>query len=212
MLVIPERQREGIGTQLLSEAFQLIPKNETVKLDATPAGRAVYLKLGFIDEYSINRMYIGPHQIENLPNSFARPMRTSDLSGVLKLDREVFGADREQVLLSNMERALEYALVSEEHGRVMGFCFGRHGHHFNHIGPVIAANSDIASQLLSAAMRRGQGNPTVIDVLAHTPEWTRFVSSLGFVLLRPLLRMHKGLNASPGLPEKQFAILGPEFG
>ena len=212
VLVNPERQRTGIGTQLLNEALKLVPNNETAKLDATPAGREVYLKLNFVEEYAISRMHIGSHAVENLSVSLVRPVQASDISGVLKLDREVFGADRHLVLEWNMHRLPQYALVMEEHGEIRGFCFGRPGHNFNHIGPVIATHVNTAMYLLSAALRQGEGRPTVIDVLDHTPVWSSFLSSLGFTHLRPLIRMYRGTNAYPGLPEKQFAILGPEFG
>ena len=56
VLVDPSKRRQGIGTQLLREALQLTADHETIKLDATPAGREVYLKLGFVDEYRIIRM------------------------------------------------------------------------------------------------------------------------------------------------------------
>src|SRR5688572_9072579 len=64
VLVDSEMQRRGIGTQLLNEALQLARVTETVKLDATPAGREVYLKLNFVDEYPISRMHIGAHSFE----------------------------------------------------------------------------------------------------------------------------------------------------
>jgi predicted N-acetyltransferase YhbS len=212
VLVNPEWRRTGVGTQLLNEALKLVPGNETAKLDATPAGREVYVKLNFVDEYAISRIHIGSHAVQNLPASFARPIQASDISAILKLDREVFGAERQHVLEWSMQGAPQYAFVMEEQGEIRGFCFGRKGYNFNHIGPVIAAHVNIAKDLLSAALRQGEGRPTVIDVLDHTTEWSSFLSSLGFVHLRSLIRMYRGTNAYPGLPEKQFAILGPEFG
>jgi ribosomal protein S18 acetylase RimI-like enzyme len=56
LLVDPAFHRQGIGTQLLREALEILQKEETVKLDATPAGREVYLKLNFADEYPLSRM------------------------------------------------------------------------------------------------------------------------------------------------------------
>lgn len=212
VLVHPDMQRKGIGTQLLQVALQLTNQSETAKLDATPAGREVYLKLNFEEEYPISRMHIGFHSIENLSVSEARPVLVSDIPKILKIDREVFGGDRHPVLESNMTAAPQYALVVEKNGKITGYCFGRPGYNFNHIGPVIADDFSTAAHLLSAALQHGEGKPTVIDVLHHTSEWMKFISSLGFVLLRPLIRMYRGSNSYPGLPEKQFAILGPEFG
>src|SRR5688572_14845115 len=101
VLVDSEMQRRGIGTQLLNEALQLTHDTETVKLDATPAGREVYLKLNFVDEYPISRMHIGAHSFKNMTRSAARPAQARDIPGILKLDHEVFGADRHPVLEGN---------------------------------------------------------------------------------------------------------------
>lgn len=56
VLVDPAYQRKGIGRQLLLEALDILKQEETIKLDATPAGREVYIKLGFVDEYPLSRM------------------------------------------------------------------------------------------------------------------------------------------------------------
>ncbi len=56
VLVDPDCHRQGIGMQLLKEALQILHNEETIKLDATPAGREVYLKLNFVDEYHLARM------------------------------------------------------------------------------------------------------------------------------------------------------------
>src|SRR6478672_1599886 len=58
VLVDPEKKRQGIGTHLLREALHVLEHIDTVKLDATPAGREVYLKLGFVDEYMLSRMVL----------------------------------------------------------------------------------------------------------------------------------------------------------
>src|SRR5690349_11093844 len=58
VLVDPEKKRQGIGTQLLLEALRVLVNMDTIKLDATPAGREVYLKLGFVDEYMLSRMVL----------------------------------------------------------------------------------------------------------------------------------------------------------
>ena len=72
VLVDPSKRRQGIGTQLLREALQLTADQETIKLDATPAGREVYLKLGFVDEYKIIRMsWSSDHKCNAKPG--ARP-------------------------------------------------------------------------------------------------------------------------------------------
>ena len=55
VLVDPSYRRAGIGTQLLKESLALVG-DTTARLDATPAGRGVYVPLGFREEYGLQRM------------------------------------------------------------------------------------------------------------------------------------------------------------
>jgi GNAT superfamily N-acetyltransferase len=211
VLVDPSKQRQGIGTQLLREALQLTVSHETIKLDATPAGREVYLKLGFKDEYKIIRMR-GRTIMTSYVTPGARPLKSNDFPELLKFDREVFGANRQSVLECLFKDAPQYAFIMEKRGRIDGFCLGRRGHDFDQLGPIIAIDENSAMQLLSSALHQQVNKPIVVDILTHTPAWITFVSSLEFKELRPLMRMYRGSNNYPGVPAKQFAILGPEFG
>jgi len=89
---------------------------------------------------------------------------------------------------------------------------GREGFDYVYIGPVVATELEIAKQLLSAALRNCIGKSVAIDAMHFNKEWIEWLNSIGFAELRPLIRMYRGVNAFPGLPEKQFTILGPEFG
>lgn len=212
VLVDPARQRQGIGMQLLRESLKILKDEETIKLDATPAGREVYLKLNFRDEYRLSRMHTKGVFADKLAASTARPIHQLDWSSLLALDRQVFGADRQSLLEWMWKGAPPYAFVIEEKNQLKGYCFGRSGHHFTQIGPVIAQDLDSAINLVSAALRNCAGVPVILDVLHDTPEWVSWLSSIGFTEQRALIRMVRGTNAFPGVPEKQFAILGPEFG
>ena len=73
VLVDPACRRQGIGMQLLKEALHVLHKEQTIKLDATPAGREVYLKSGFIDEYPLSRM-VSINTVKRWRESNARPL------------------------------------------------------------------------------------------------------------------------------------------
>lgn len=212
VLVHPSKKRQGIGTQLLKTALQLTSEYETVKLDATPEGRAVYEKLKFADEYRIERMLCPANARTAAELSTARAMREEDFPGILKLDSEVFGADRRPVLEWSYKGAPRYAFVIDTSGEIKGFSLGRAGYNFDHIGPIVAQTTDMAVRLLVAALQQAGDKPVVIDAPNHTPEWSNSVLSMGFVLSRPFIRMYRGPNLYPGIPEKQFAIVGPELG
>ncbi|MEJ0028893.1 MAG: GNAT family N-acetyltransferase [Bacteroidota bacterium] len=212
VLVDPQVRRQGIGSGLLQQALEVLSNEKTIKLDATPEGREVYLKLGFHDEYAITRMHLDKIIVDRLPVSTAVPLGKEDIDEVLKFDRDVFGADRSFILKWLLDGAPELSFVAREKGRISGYCFGRYGHNFTQVGPVIATDVNQAIDLATAALQKAGNGPVIIDMLHHTPAWTRAVENLGFVERRKLIRMYKGSNAWPGLPNKQFSIAGPEFG
>ena len=211
VLVHPSCQRQGIGIQLLKEALEILQNEETVKLDATPAGKEVYLKLNFVDEYRLSRMSIIASS-DKLTGSLALSLPADKISALLEFDREVFGADRQSLLEWMWKGAPQLAFYIEENNKIQGYCLGRPGYSFTQIGPVVAKNAEQAKDLISAALLNCIGQPVVVDALHHNPEWKSWLMDIGFSELRPLIRMYKGSNTFTGLPEKQFAILGPEFG
>ncbi|MEX2230856.1 MAG: GNAT family N-acetyltransferase [Cyclobacteriaceae bacterium] len=212
VLVNPERHRQGIGIQLLRESLQILSGEDTVKLDATPAGRHIYVQLDFVDEYKFSRMQNKNVSSMALEPSPARLIQKRDLAAILEADREIFGASRKRILEWLLEGGKQFAFLIENENGIQGYCMGRVGHNFTHIGPVICQNVATAIALVSAALRNCQGAPVVLDALHHSPEWIRWLSSIGFEEQRQLIRMYRGTNAYPGIPAKQFAILGPEFG
>lgn len=213
VLVEPSVRGCGIGTQLLREALAVLQAQPSVRLDATPAGQPVYRKLGFADEYGLSRMetVVNPAALPT-EHSAARPLTEADLSQVRAMDVTVFGADRSAVLAWLLAGAPELAWAWPSEGRSAGYIFGRLGFNFVHLGPVVAEDRVAAQQLVTACLRQLAGQPVILDAPLHTPGWKGWLESIGFTEQRPFIRMFYGVNPYPGVPEKQFAIVGPEFG
>jgi GNAT superfamily N-acetyltransferase len=211
VLVDPANQRQGIGIQLLKEALNILANEETIKLDATPAGREVYLKLNFVDEYSLSRLNAF---ITTIPPEItdARQLTKNDWSILTAFDREIFGADRLLLLQGIWEGAPQYAYIIEENSKIQGYCLGRRGYDHTHIGPVVTGHLEIAKKLVLATLRNCQGQSVIIDVMHFEPAWIEWLMLKGFKAHRSFTRMYLGANDFPGIPEKQYAIAGPEFG
>lgn len=203
VLVDPSRKRQGIGTHLLREALQFLTRQETIKLDATPAGREVYLKLGFRDEYTLCRMLAT--DFVKLSGTNATSTKQNDLPLIFQKDKEVFGASRFGLLQCLHEKFPGFSYSGSG-----TYSFGRNGYNYTQIGPVIADSLVDAIEVTTAALKETDG-PVVLDVLHGSPFYDWLIS-IGFTEQRKLIRMYRGVNAYPGIPEKQFAILGPEFG
>lgn len=213
VLVDPAERRQGIGAKLLLEALEVLNRQRLVGLDATPAGREVYLKLGFVDGPHLSRMETtvsADHPSgENNP---ARRMTEGDLQGVWELDQRVFGSDRRMLLEWLFTGAPEYAWIVTGDGQVAGYTFGRHGFNFEHLGPIVAADREVAKQLVSAALAQCAGKSFILDATQHDEDWVLWLAFLGFREQRPFIRMFRGEEFVTKLGEQQFAILGPEFG
>ncbi len=108
VLVEPQFRGLGIGTALLERAISYLDAQGVpcMKLDATPQGRVLYEKLGFVPEYENERWILQREPDETIIPHV--PVRIED---VLELDREVFGADRSRLLRSLAAEAPELCLA-----------------------------------------------------------------------------------------------------
>lgn len=211
VLVDPEYQQQGIGTNLLNEALRLLQHQETIKLDASPAGRNLYLKMNFIEEFPLIRMI--RDKIEGkIKTHFSRPLETNDLYRISHYDAVIFGANRQPLLQWLFEGAHQIGFISEVENEISGFCLGRKGERFLHIGPVISDNPETAKDLVTAALNECIGHAVMLDIPLFDLNWKDWLLSIGFEEQRPFYRMYRGLNRFPGFPDKQYAIAGPEFG
>ena len=50
--------------------------------------------------------------------------------------------------------------LARQHGQVSGYILGRHGHEFEHLGPIIAADASVAVELTRACLARYWGGPS----------------------------------------------------
>ena len=213
MLVHPEARHAGVGTRLMDAALDALAGETCVRLDATPLGVALYQRFGFSGEYELVRGTImAPSgQVEFVPDN-VRPMRACDLATVFARDRQVFGADRSLLLASFYQRAPDLAWTVHRGEAILGYCFGRPGHLYRQLGPVVAEDVSIAGNLVARCSNGQPEGRLAIDVPRRVPEWIAWLESAGFTTERPFLRMCRGQTHCPGLRSQQFAIAGPEFG
>ncbi|HET7101832.1 MAG TPA: GNAT family N-acetyltransferase [Terriglobia bacterium] len=210
VLVDPEFRGRGVGTRLLERTIEHLDAIgiATMKLDATPAGRPIYQKLGFRDEYEIERWLLKRPVAE----AAAAPAHHAVSDAVLELDREIFGADRSLLLRSLAGENPDFALVTERNGVIEGYTFGRRGTLADHLGPWMARDEKTAAALLDEFLRRARRETIFVDALRDRRLLSEMLMAREFTVSRPLTRMVRGPNTFPGCPELLCAILGPEFG
>jgi GNAT superfamily N-acetyltransferase len=211
VLVDPAHRGRGMGTSLLERAIEFLDSQRvpTIKLDATPQGKPLYEKLGFVPEYEIERwILVRPFWEATCPP----PKEPEEITEILPLDREVFGADRSSLLLSLHFAAPHFAHAIRRQGAIANYALGRQGSRADHLGPWVARDESTARKLLETFLRVSDRETVFVDCVKANPWAPRLLRDHGFELARPLTRMYRGPNHYPGRFELLCAILGPEFG
>lgn len=213
VLVDPAYRGMGAGRTLLQTAIAHASSKGTVRLDATPQGKKLYETLGFITERQLIRLERQPanHPLLHVSQT-CTAISANVLLQLLEFDFGIFGANREVVLCHLFHQAPAYAYYAERKGKITGYCFGRSGSHFEHIGPMIAENKEDARDLLLSVAAACPDKSLIIDVFTEHSQWLDMLDSLGFKIQRPFIRMYLGKLSYPGNPAMQYAIAGPELG
>jgi hypothetical protein len=216
VLVDPEFRKQGIGTELLKKTIEHLDDTciRTMKLDATPQGKPIYAKLGFAGEYEIERWILKrpPATSSTAHTSTHAPLSEMKREQILRLDKELFGADRTFLLRVLVKEAPELATAVWEGESLQGYAFGRRGLFADHLGPWMARTPVAAENLLRTFLATSSREALIVDCLKANSGAVELLRGFGFAPSRPLTRMFRGPNSYPGKPDSFCAILGPEFG
>ena len=201
VLVDKEVRGRGIGTGLLKHALDYLKERKagTVRLDATPAGRPIYEKLGFVPEYELARfegMVQRPPQAA--PVSEAEAKVFSDL---IEFDRRMTGTDRAKMLGRLFEEFPEHIRIVRQGNDVAGFITMRPGANAIQAGPCIAT-ANAGPSLLSDALNRCLGKPVFVDIPLDNVQAVKIAESSGLRVQRCFTRMCMGerINEWRGRP------------
>jgi GNAT superfamily N-acetyltransferase len=214
MVLVAERHRhQGIASALMSQALQRCDElGLAVGLDATPDGRRVYRAHGFQDLFGLQRLHCARarHRAVEVEGVSLRELGAIDSRRVVDLDAEVFGAPRPEIIAYLQEAAPQRALVAKSAGRLVGFLLARPGQRAVHLGPITANRAEIAQALVSRTLAGFRGS-VMVDVPDAQDRFQAWLTSAGFVPVRPFTRMLRGA-AALGDPTRTFAVAGPELG
>ncbi len=209
VLVDPDYRRRGIALALMQAACDRLQRCgvTTIKLDATPDGRLVYQKLGFVDECLFQRWRLDTPK----PQSVADVSR-GGWNEIAALDTAAFGVDRSALVQAIIADAGLPLVQRDKNGKVTGYASFRPGARASYVGPLVAEDVLTARSLLADALARTGDKPVIVDANVDFAGAVDLLRELGFVWERDLLRMRLGpdtrLSHSPSI----FAIAGPEVG
>jgi GNAT superfamily N-acetyltransferase len=216
VLVTASERRQGVARWLLRRCVdELLAQKLVPVLDATPAGRAVYIGLGFQDCWTMRRLVAKtlqqPASGSDAPGITIRTLDARDWPQIVAYDKIVFGADRSVLLRRLAARLPAAALVAERQGRITGYLLGRDGRTMSQLGPLAAEHETIAIALLAQAVT-AVPPPLVVDLPDRHAVLGDWLSKLNFHAERPLTRMVYGRSTAFDNVARLFTIAGPELG
>jgi GNAT superfamily N-acetyltransferase len=192
-------RHRGFATRLLALAVQVLRETGRIPvLDASPEGRPVYQKQGFVPIDTLQRwsgLAVG-----------RAGAATAEADAIATLDAVAFGASR-RFLFDDMLARDGSTAIAEPGGCVMA----RRGLRASHVGPLVAAGETQALGLLHRMLASLNG-PVVLDVPVRWRGLSDFLTGRGFARERPFTRMALERAAPFGDPARLFAVTGPEFG
>lgn len=205
VLVAPAWRRQGLARTLTAGCVQhLCDHGITPVLDATPAGEAVYTRLGFRRGFEFAR-WEGALREPSSPVTGT----SQDIDTIARLDADATGLQRGFLLKHLLQRRASLAWLQDD-----AFVIAREGRRATQVGPLIAAGVQQAIALLQTAFAQLRGR-IVIDVPARWTALNEWLMRQGFGIQRSFTRMALAAPlpdgvAAPG--DRLFAIAGPEFG
>ena len=214
VLTAAEHRRRGLATRLLHHCIARLEARGLVPgLDATPAGQAVYVKLGFRPIYGMKR-FVLERAVDAPPPPWGvavRRVQPQDLTELAAYDAPVFGADRSALIAHLLQRRAPLAWIARGGGQIVGYCLGREGADALQIGPVVADHAAIALGLAARAAE-GARRPIYVDCPDAQVPKVGWLGSHGAAAQRPLARMLKARNAPFDDANRIYAFAGPELG
>ncbi len=214
MLVHPDFRGRGIARQLMQSALNYLRQSDVrcIMLDATPLGEPVYLKMGFVPDWSFSRWHRtngsdkdsvvdAQAAVSALPSSWPTNLQ--------QLDRNAFGAERLRWLDRVLPNCLRQSFVNNNDD--YGFGLLRSGHSAFYLGPVTASTATAAQQIVDNLLHQLSG-PVFWDVPEPNPAAVAMAEARGFQRLRSLTRMRYGDTLISPQLNLQFAICDPATG
>ncbi len=209
LIVANDQQGRGLGARLMQAALDALG-DRAVQLHATPAGQALYRRLGFAPAGTITQhqgLAAAPPTAPLAPGLRLRPATAADLPALAALDTAATFMDRSRALAALL--AAGQAVVLDASGTPEGFAVLRPFGRGEVIGPVIAPDAASAWALIAHFLAARAGAFVRIDIT--DPALAPALAAHGLQEVDEALRMVRGTPSAPGRA-RSFALVNQALG
>lgn len=156
VLVAESHERQGYGTQIMRHVLGQAD-GSTVVLHSTPQGRPLYETLGFQSFGSVE-MHFGVFDATGTTNGLTSAAEEADYAEIARIDREVYGADRDPLLKKLPTFAERIRVLRSDQGGLAGFGASWRNGETTVVGPVIAPDFAGARDLITDLVEGIEGD------------------------------------------------------
>lgn len=203
MVLVAERHaRQGVGRRMMRHI--LAQQGTTpLTLHATPNGRPLYEELGF-KTTGRAEMLRGHLTADDAEVAVAtRAATAEDLPAILRLDEEVFGADRTHIV-TRLPAFADQLRVAEEDGRIIGYAAAWPNMDTHVVGPLIARDTRTAKALMTS-LAAHTDRPLRTDIDVRHEELLSWAKKHGMASVAFNAVMTHGITELPGDWSRRFA-------
>jgi GNAT superfamily N-acetyltransferase len=205
MVLVAERHaRKGVGRRLMRHVVAAMGTTP-LTLHATPNGRPLYEELGF--KVTGRAEMLRGRFVPGGPEArvVTRAATAEDLPAILRLDEEVFGADRTP-LITRLPAFADQLRVAEDGGRITGYAAAWPNMETHVVGPLIARDAETAKALV-ASLAAHTDRPLRTDIDVRHEELLAWMKERGLESVAFNAVMTYGITDLPGDWTRRFAPL-----
>lgn len=173
LVIVDEVLRgQGLGKALFSALMAQLD-GYNVRLHATPEGRALYEKFGFVaigEIYQYQGTLATKAPEAPRPDTRIRPGRPEDATVLAALDSQTSAMERKALITHLLERC-PVCVLEDKNGTALGFAALREFGHGKMLGPLVCPAPDDAIALCSVLLSEVNGEFVRVDSTGGMSDW-----------------------------------------
>lgn len=180
----PSYQKQGLATRIITHLLDHLSDFETIDLDASSSGQALYQKFGFRPLFPIRTWQFQG----DAPKDPILKSPKVDVKTLIDIDHKAFGYKREDIIKQITNITPELAFSDDE-----GMALGTWSAGTLRIGPWIHPHPQGARRLMATILQEAENQKVRVVTPGPNPHAAPLLQNLGFVELdNPHKRMVRG--------------------
>ncbi|WP_035099321.1 GNAT family N-acetyltransferase [Anoxybacteroides tepidamans] len=216
MVIVNENYRgNGLAKELMQTCIDSVCDKTTIMLIATKEGKPLYEKLGFQTVSSVHKFlsdkYMPFYREHGNEEYEVIPLTMSYFTQIQQLDQLAIGADRSLFLRKRIQQAKQGVVVKNHKGDIVGYGLSIKGPVNLIVGPIIAANDEIAICIVDE-LAKGYEGKLRIDVPNGQASFIHYLERTGFHKVSQPPVMVKNASELPVRNGTLYSIAAQIFG